>query len=109
MARIKSPDYRRYLEMVLDEPELPAAEPDPGNIFRTHDHHGDTLRLHDTLTRSNLDVQPGDGVTLRFSLLAAATVYGPAHIGNFRIRCSGRRFPEGRGAFGDEDAARAQT
>jgi hypothetical protein len=23
MARIKSPDYRRYLQMVLDEPALP--------------------------------------------------------------------------------------
>ena len=42
-----------------------------------------TLRLHDTLTRQTLPVTPADGKTLRF-YGCGPTVYGPAHIGNFR-------------------------
>jgi cysteinyl-tRNA synthetase len=42
-----------------------------------------TLRLHDTLTRQMLPVTPTDGKTLRF-YGCGPTVYGPAHIGNFR-------------------------
>lgn len=41
------------------------------------------LRLHDTLTRTEKDVRPIDGKTLRF-YCCGPTVYGPAHIGNFR-------------------------
>jgi len=44
---------------------------------------GTRLQLHDTLTRSILEVRPGDGHTLRF-YCCGPTVYGPAHIGNFR-------------------------
>jgi cysteinyl-tRNA synthetase len=42
-----------------------------------------TLSLHDTLTRSARSVVPLDGKTLRF-YCCGPTVYGPAHIGNFR-------------------------
>ncbi|MFZ4764448.1 MAG: cysteine--tRNA ligase [Roseimicrobium sp.] len=42
-----------------------------------------TLQLHDTLTRKTLPVTPADGSTLRF-YGCGPTVYGPAHIGNFR-------------------------
>jgi cysteinyl-tRNA synthetase len=42
-----------------------------------------TLQLHDTLTRTTRPVQPSDGSTLRF-YCCGPTVYGPAHIGNFR-------------------------
>lgn len=42
-----------------------------------------TLQIHDTLTRTNLPVTPTDGKTLRF-YGCGPTVYGPAHIGNFR-------------------------
>src|SRR6188768_3431762 len=42
-----------------------------------------TLQLHDTLTRQTLPVTPADGRTLRF-YGCGPTVYGPAHIGNFR-------------------------
>jgi cysteinyl-tRNA synthetase len=42
-----------------------------------------TLILHDTLTRSSLPVTAADGKTLRF-YGCGPTVYGPAHIGNFR-------------------------
>lgn len=42
-----------------------------------------TLRLHDTLTRQSLPVIPADGKALRF-YGCGPTVYGPAHIGNFR-------------------------
>jgi cysteinyl-tRNA synthetase len=42
-----------------------------------------SLKLHDTLTRQVLPVQPADGKTLRF-YCCGPTVYGPAHIGNFR-------------------------
>ena len=42
-----------------------------------------TLRLHDTLTRTPREVIPLDGQTLRF-YCCGPTVYGPAHIGNFR-------------------------
>ena len=42
-----------------------------------------TLQLHDTLTRTTRPVQPSDGTTLRF-YCCGPTVYGPAHIGNFR-------------------------
>lgn len=42
-----------------------------------------TLQLHDTLTRTTRPVQPADGATLRF-YCCGPTVYGPAHIGNFR-------------------------
>ncbi len=41
------------------------------------------LTLHDTLTRSDREVSPLDGKTLRF-YCCGPTVYGPAHIGNFR-------------------------
>ncbi len=41
------------------------------------------LHLHDTLTRQTLPVQAADGKTLRF-YCCGPTVYGPAHIGNFR-------------------------
>ncbi len=41
------------------------------------------LQLHDTLTRQMLAVVPADGKTLRF-YCCGPTVYGPAHIGNFR-------------------------
>jgi len=42
-----------------------------------------TLRLFDTLTRQAREVKPIDGSTLRF-YCCGPTVYGPAHIGNFR-------------------------
>lgn len=41
------------------------------------------LKLHDTLTRTEREVKPIDGKTLRF-YCCGPTVYGPAHIGNFR-------------------------
>lgn len=41
------------------------------------------LKLHDTLTRTDREVTPLDGKTLRF-YCCGPTVYGPAHIGNFR-------------------------
>ena len=41
------------------------------------------LKLHDTLSRTDRDVTPLDGKTLRF-YCCGPTVYGPAHIGNFR-------------------------
>ncbi len=41
------------------------------------------LTLHDTLTRTDREVKPLDGQTLRF-YCCGPTVYGPAHIGNFR-------------------------
>ena len=41
------------------------------------------LALHDTLTRTQLPVLPADGETLRF-YCCGPTVYGAAHIGNFR-------------------------
>lgn len=41
------------------------------------------LQLHDTLTRAEREVTPLDGKTLRF-YCCGPTVYGPAHIGNFR-------------------------
>lgn len=41
------------------------------------------LKLHDTLTRADREVTPLDGKTLRF-YCCGPTVYGPAHIGNFR-------------------------
>ncbi|WP_294388817.1 cysteine--tRNA ligase [Prosthecobacter sp.] len=41
------------------------------------------LTLHDTLTRTEREVTPLDGKTLRF-YCCGPTVYGPAHIGNFR-------------------------
>lgn len=42
-----------------------------------------TLNLHDTLSRQPRPLQPLDGKTLRF-YCCGPTVYGPAHIGNFR-------------------------
>ena len=42
-----------------------------------------TLRLHDTLSRSLQPVTASDGKALRF-YCCGPTVYGPAHIGNFR-------------------------
>jgi cysteinyl-tRNA synthetase len=42
-----------------------------------------SLHLHDTLTRQTLPVLAADGKTLRF-YCCGPTVYGPAHIGNFR-------------------------
>jgi cysteinyl-tRNA synthetase len=41
------------------------------------------MRLFDTLTRSDRDLRPIDGSTYRF-YCCGPTVYGPAHIGNFR-------------------------
>ncbi|BCX50114.1 cysteine--tRNA ligase [Haloferula helveola] len=41
------------------------------------------MRLYDTLTRESRDLRPLDGNTLRF-YCCGPTVYGPAHIGNFR-------------------------
>ncbi len=41
------------------------------------------LNLHDTLSRTDREVKPLDGKTLRF-YCCGPTVYGPAHIGNFR-------------------------
>ncbi len=41
------------------------------------------LRLFDSMSRSLKPVQPRDGHTLRF-YCCGPTVYGPAHIGNFR-------------------------
>lgn len=41
------------------------------------------LKLHDTLSRTDREVKPLDGKTLRF-YCCGPTVYGPAHIGNFR-------------------------
>lgn len=41
------------------------------------------MRLFDTLTRTEQDLQPIDGTTFRF-YCCGPTVYGPAHIGNFR-------------------------
>ena len=41
------------------------------------------LMLHDTLTRTMHPVRPLDGRTVRF-YCCGPTVYGPAHIGNFR-------------------------
>ncbi len=41
------------------------------------------MRLFDTLTRSDRELQPIDGNTYRF-YCCGPTVYGPAHIGNFR-------------------------
>lgn len=41
------------------------------------------MRLYDTLTRQDRDLRPLDGSTLRF-YCCGPTVYGPAHIGNFR-------------------------
>lgn len=42
-----------------------------------------SLRLYDTLTRDLRELTPLDGQTLRF-YCCGPTVYGPAHIGNFR-------------------------
>jgi len=42
-----------------------------------------TLQLHDTLTRQMRPVVPGDGKRIGF-YGCGPTVYGPAHIGNFR-------------------------
>lgn len=41
------------------------------------------LKLHDTLSRTDREIVPLDGETLRF-YCCGPTVYGPAHIGNFR-------------------------
>jgi cysteinyl-tRNA synthetase len=41
------------------------------------------LQLQDTLTRTRQPITAGDGETLRF-YCCGPTVYGPAHIGNFR-------------------------
>jgi cysteinyl-tRNA synthetase len=41
------------------------------------------MRLFDTLTRTERDLHPTDGKTFRF-YCCGPTVYGPAHIGNFR-------------------------
>jgi cysteinyl-tRNA synthetase len=41
------------------------------------------MRLFDTLTRTERDLRPMDGSTFRF-YCCGPTVYGPAHIGNFR-------------------------
>ena len=41
------------------------------------------MRLFDTLTRTEQELRPLDGTTYRF-YCCGPTVYGPAHIGNFR-------------------------
>jgi cysteinyl-tRNA synthetase len=41
------------------------------------------MRLFDTLTRTHRELLPIDGATFRF-YCCGPTVYGPAHIGNFR-------------------------
>ena len=41
------------------------------------------MRLFDTLTRTETEIRPIDGKTYRF-YCCGPTVYGPAHIGNFR-------------------------
>ena len=41
------------------------------------------LQLYDTLTRETREVFPMDGKNVRF-YGCGPTVYGPAHIGNFR-------------------------
>lgn len=41
------------------------------------------MNLHDTLTRKPRELSPIDGKTFRF-YCCGPTVYGPAHIGNFR-------------------------
>ena len=41
------------------------------------------LKLYDTLSRENREVFPMDGETVRF-YGCGPTVYGPAHVGNFR-------------------------
>lgn len=41
------------------------------------------MRLHDTLTREIKELKPINGETFRF-YCCGPTVYGPAHIGNFR-------------------------
>lgn len=41
------------------------------------------LHLHDTLSRTDRELAPLDGKTFRF-YCCGPTVYGPAHIGNFR-------------------------
>ncbi|MBM3863365.1 MAG: cysteine--tRNA ligase, partial [Verrucomicrobia bacterium] len=41
------------------------------------------MRLHDTLTRTERELRPLDGSVFRF-YCCGPTVYGPAHIGNFR-------------------------
>jgi cysteinyl-tRNA synthetase len=41
------------------------------------------MRLYDTLTRTERELRPLDGATFRF-YCCGPTVYGPAHIGNFR-------------------------
>ncbi len=56
-----------------------------------------SLKLHDTLTRQTLPVLPADGKTLRF-YCCGPTVYGPAHIGNFRTFITQDVFPPGGGA-----------
>ncbi|MEM1295984.1 MAG: cysteine--tRNA ligase, partial [Verrucomicrobiota bacterium] len=43
----------------------------------------DRPRLFDTLHRKELELHPSDGETFRF-YCCGPTVYGPAHIGNFR-------------------------
>jgi len=42
-----------------------------------------SLKIYDTLSRSLQPVEPMDGQTVRF-YCCGPTVYGPAHIGNFR-------------------------
>ena len=41
------------------------------------------MLLFDTLTRTETEIRPLDGKTYRF-YCCGPTVYGPAHIGNFR-------------------------
>lgn len=46
-------------------------------------YHTARMRLFDTLTRTERELSPMDGSTFRF-YCCGPTVYGPAHIGNFR-------------------------
>ena len=45
--------------------------------------HSSRVKLFDTMTREIRELEPVDGETFRF-YCCGPTVYGPAHIGNFR-------------------------
>ena len=59
----------------------PAGE--PVLALRRRVHYTLRMRLFDTLTRTERELRPLDGTTFRF-YCCGPTVYGPAHIGNFR-------------------------
>lgn len=53
------------------------------DILKNHNSQMNCLHLYDSQTRKNKPVTPIEGDTLRF-YCCGPTVYGPAHIGNFR-------------------------